>query len=83
MWSMVVQRLTQITLPAATPDQLLQRVEAAWSALPQEHIQSLFESYDSNDLQYFINPTDSGRNHTSHKSINFIICYLVNMLCTK
>ncbi|GFV53829.1 transposable element Tcb1 transposase [Trichonephila clavipes] len=44
MWSMVVQRLTQITPPAATPDLLWQRVEAAWSAVPQEHIQSLFES---------------------------------------
>ncbi|GFX22368.1 transposable element Tcb1 transposase [Trichonephila clavipes] len=41
---MVAQRLTQITPPAATPDQLWQRVEAAWSAVPQEHIQSLFES---------------------------------------
>ncbi|GFV13132.1 hypothetical protein TNCV_4070721 [Trichonephila clavipes] len=40
---MVVQRLTQITPPAATPDQLWQRVEASWSAVPQEHIQSLFE----------------------------------------
>ncbi|GFW17099.1 transposable element Tcb1 transposase [Trichonephila clavipes] len=29
MWSLVVQRLTQITPPAATPDQLWQRVEAA------------------------------------------------------
>ncbi|GFV83014.1 transposable element Tcb1 transposase [Trichonephila clavipes] len=29
MWSMVTQRLTQITSPAATPDQLWQRVEAA------------------------------------------------------
>ncbi|GFT66507.1 transposable element Tcb1 transposase [Trichonephila clavipes] len=44
MWSMVAQRLTQITPPAATPVQLWQRVEAAWSAVPQEHIQSLFES---------------------------------------
>ncbi|GFY19498.1 transposable element Tcb1 transposase [Trichonephila clavipes] len=43
-WSMVPQRLTQITPPAATPDQLWQHVEAAWSAVPQEHIQSLFES---------------------------------------
>ncbi|GFV54292.1 HTH_Tnp_Tc3_2 domain-containing protein [Trichonephila clavipes] len=41
---MVAQRLTQITPPAATPDQLWQRVEAAWSAEPQEHIQRLFES---------------------------------------
>ncbi|GFU32261.1 transposable element Tcb1 transposase [Trichonephila clavipes] len=44
MWYMVAQRLTQITPPAATPDQLWQRVEAAWSAVPEEHIQSLFES---------------------------------------
>ncbi|GFV98205.1 hypothetical protein TNCV_4449621 [Trichonephila clavipes] len=44
MWSMVAQRLTQITPPATTPDQLSQRVEAAWSAVPQEHIQSLYES---------------------------------------
>ncbi|GFS56788.1 hypothetical protein TNCV_2222111 [Trichonephila clavipes] len=29
MWYMVAQRLTQITPPAATPDQLWQRVEAA------------------------------------------------------
>ncbi|GFW57610.1 hypothetical protein TNCV_2925291 [Trichonephila clavipes] len=41
---MVVQRLTQITPPAATPNQLWQRVEAAWSAVPQEHIHSLLES---------------------------------------
>ncbi|GFX88829.1 transposable element Tcb1 transposase [Trichonephila clavipes] len=44
MWSMVAQRLIQITPPAATPDQIWQRVEASWSAVPQEHIQSLFES---------------------------------------
>ncbi|PRD32356.1 UNVERIFIED_CONTAM: Transposable element Tcb1 transposase [Trichonephila clavipes] len=44
MWPMVAQRLTQITPPAVTPDQLWQRVETAWSAVPQEHIQSLFES---------------------------------------
>ncbi|GFU82303.1 transposable element Tcb1 transposase [Trichonephila clavipes] len=30
--------------PAAIPDQLWQRVEGAWSAVPQEHVQSLFES---------------------------------------
>ncbi|GFW15296.1 hypothetical protein TNCV_3740001 [Trichonephila clavipes] len=33
-----------ITRLTATPDQLWQRVEAARSAVPQEHIQSLFES---------------------------------------
>ncbi|GFV18861.1 transposable element Tcb1 transposase [Trichonephila clavipes] len=43
MWSMVAQLLNQITLPAATPDQLWQPVEAAWSAVSQEHIQSIFE----------------------------------------
>ncbi|GFW97147.1 hypothetical protein TNCV_631521 [Trichonephila clavipes] len=41
---MVAQRLTQITPPAATPDQLWQRVGAAWSVVPQEDIQSHFES---------------------------------------
>ncbi|GFS97413.1 transposable element Tcb1 transposase [Trichonephila clavipes] len=42
MWSMVAQRLTQITLPAPTPDQLWQRVEAAWSAVPpRTHPKSL------------------------------------------
>ncbi|GFW77220.1 hypothetical protein TNCV_2726501 [Trichonephila clavipes] len=44
MWSMSAQRLTPITPPAATPDQLWQRVEAAWSTVPQEYIQGLFES---------------------------------------
>ncbi|GFV55508.1 transposable element Tc3 transposase [Trichonephila clavipes] len=38
MWSMIAQRLTQTTAPVATPDQLWQRVEASWSAVPQEHI---------------------------------------------
>ncbi|GFT04841.1 transposable element Tcb1 transposase [Trichonephila clavipes] len=33
MWSMVAQRLTQITPPAATQDQLWQRVEAAYGLL--------------------------------------------------
>ncbi|GFV73498.1 transposable element Tcb1 transposase [Trichonephila clavipes] len=44
MWSIVAQRLTQITPPAATSDQLWQCVEAARSAVPEAHIQSLFES---------------------------------------
>ncbi|GFT49577.1 transposable element Tcb1 transposase [Trichonephila clavipes] len=38
------QGLTQITPPAATPDKLCQRVKTAWSSVPQEHTQSLFES---------------------------------------
>ncbi|GFX21375.1 transposable element Tcb1 transposase [Trichonephila clavipes] len=33
-----------ITPPAFTPDQIWQRVEDAWSAVPQKHIQSLFVS---------------------------------------
>ncbi|GFW91533.1 transposable element Tcb1 transposase [Trichonephila clavipes] len=44
MWSMVSQRLTQITPLAATSDQLWQLVEAAWSAVPKTHMQSIFES---------------------------------------
>ncbi|GFV85855.1 transposable element Tcb1 transposase [Trichonephila clavipes] len=44
MCSIFAQRLTQITSPAATPDQLWQRLEASWSVVPQEHIPSLFES---------------------------------------
>ncbi|GFW87517.1 transposable element Tcb1 transposase [Trichonephila clavipes] len=36
--------ISEITPPAATPDKLWQRVEAAWSGVPQEHILSLFES---------------------------------------
>ncbi|GFU45951.1 transposable element Tcb1 transposase [Trichonephila clavipes] len=70
---MVAQPLIQITLPAATPDQLCQRVEAAWSAVAQDHIQSLFESMPrrvaaviSNNGGYSID-TDSGKNHTSQK----------------
>ncbi|GFU86303.1 transposable element Tcb1 transposase [Trichonephila clavipes] len=35
MWFIVAQRLIQIAPPAATADQLSQRVEAAWSAVPQ------------------------------------------------
>ncbi|GFV36278.1 HTH_Tnp_Tc3_2 domain-containing protein [Trichonephila clavipes] len=44
MRSMVAQRFTQFTLPTGTPDQLGQCVVAAWSAVHQDHIQSLFES---------------------------------------
>ncbi|GFW05760.1 transposable element Tcb1 transposase [Trichonephila clavipes] len=42
MWSMVAQRLTMITPPAATPDQLWQRVEATCStSTPRTHPKSL------------------------------------------
>ncbi|GFT58191.1 transposable element Tcb1 transposase [Trichonephila clavipes] len=47
LWCMVAQLLTQITSSAATPDELLPSGEAAWSAVPQDHIQSLFESMPS------------------------------------
>ncbi|GFY26516.1 transposable element Tcb1 transposase [Trichonephila clavipes] len=81
MGSMVAQRLTQITPPAATPDQLWQRVEAAWFAVPLEHIQSLFELMSRRVEAVISNnggysgylATDSGRNNTSQKSINLII----------
>ncbi|GFX35165.1 transposable element Tcb1 transposase [Trichonephila clavipes] len=79
MWSMVAQRLTQITPQAATPDQLWQRVEALLDLL-----------YPKNTSKVSLNEcrgvwqrgsptiaatlaTDSGRNHTSQKSINLII----------
>ena len=41
---MLAQRLAWDTPPAATPDQLWQYVEAAWTAIPQGYIQSLFDS---------------------------------------
>ncbi|GFW91274.1 transposable element Tcb1 transposase [Trichonephila clavipes] len=42
MWSMVARRSTQITPLAVTPDQLWQRVEASWSAVPpRTHPKSL------------------------------------------
>ncbi|GFW19319.1 transposable element Tcb1 transposase [Trichonephila clavipes] len=44
MWPMVAEQLTQITPPCCHTRSNLQRVEAAWSAVPQDHIQSLFES---------------------------------------
>ncbi|GFY05640.1 transposable element Tcb1 transposase [Trichonephila clavipes] len=70
----VTQRLTQITPPSATPDQLWQRVEAAWSAVPQEHIQSLFESMPRRVAAEISNIGGySGRNHTLQKSKNLII----------
>ncbi|GFW91486.1 transposable element Tcb1 transposase [Trichonephila clavipes] len=73
MWSMVSQRLTQIMLPAATPDQLWERLEAAWSAVPQEHIQSLFESMPRRVTEVISNNGGySGRNHISQNSINLI-----------
>ncbi|GFU51929.1 hypothetical protein TNCV_3734341 [Trichonephila clavipes] len=52
---MVAQRLTHITTPAATLDQLWQCVEAAWSAVPQEHIQSLFESMPIDEAHFWLN----------------------------
>ncbi|GFU05205.1 transposable element Tcb1 transposase [Trichonephila clavipes] len=73
-WCMVAQRLSQNTPPAATTDQLWQRVEVAWSAVPQEHIQSLFESMLRRVAAVISNNGGySGRNHTSQKSINLII----------
>ncbi|GFW52582.1 transposable element Tcb1 transposase [Trichonephila clavipes] len=40
----VVEPVVLPYLQAATPDQLWQRVVAVWSAVPKEHIQSLFAS---------------------------------------
>ncbi|GFV90070.1 transposable element Tcb1 transposase [Trichonephila clavipes] len=44
VWSMLAQRLAGFPPPAATPDQLWQYVEAAWTAVPQKYIQSLLDS---------------------------------------
>ncbi|GFX10627.1 hypothetical protein TNCV_4620681 [Trichonephila clavipes] len=46
---MLAQRLARdtppvATPPVATPNQLWQYVEAAWTAVPQEYIQNLFDS---------------------------------------
>ncbi|GFU38457.1 transmembrane and TPR repeat-containing protein 3 [Trichonephila clavipes] len=79
MWFMVAQQLTQITPPAARflpPDQLWVLVEAAWSAVRQEHIQSLFESMPRRVAAVIsYNAGYSGRNHTSQK-LNHIFCGL-------
>ncbi|GFT70910.1 hypothetical protein TNCV_2792361 [Trichonephila clavipes] len=62
--------MAQITPPAATANELWQRVEAALSAVPQEPIQSVFESM-SRRVAAVISTmeatlaTDSGRNHIS------------------
>ncbi|GFX46368.1 transposable element Tcb1 transposase [Trichonephila clavipes] len=44
VWSMLAQRLVRYTPHTAAPDQLWQYVEAAWAAVPQGLIQSLFDS---------------------------------------
>ncbi|GFV07962.1 transposable element Tcb1 transposase [Trichonephila clavipes] len=44
VWSMLAQRLTQDTPPAATPDQHWQHVEAVRTVVSQGCIQSLFDS---------------------------------------
>ncbi|GFT97547.1 hypothetical protein TNCV_387101 [Trichonephila clavipes] len=58
---MVSQRLTQITPPAAETDQLWQRVEAACLAVPQEHIQSLFESMCNAQQLFRMRPKVTGK----------------------
>ncbi|GFU66530.1 transposable element Tcb1 transposase [Trichonephila clavipes] len=44
MCSMHGQQLARDAPPIATPDQLWQYVEAAWTTLPQGYFQSIFES---------------------------------------
>ncbi|GFV36335.1 hypothetical protein TNCV_2233821 [Trichonephila clavipes] len=43
-WSTLDAEPLTFPPPMATPDQIWQCIEAAWSVVPQEHIQSLFES---------------------------------------
>ncbi|GFY33021.1 transposable element Tcb1 transposase [Trichonephila clavipes] len=78
MWSMIAQRLTQITPPAATPDQPWQRVEAACGLLYPKNTSKVFLN-QCRAVWQWSSPTmvatlaiDSGRNHTSQKSINLI-----------
>ncbi|GFV98744.1 hypothetical protein TNCV_1454301 [Trichonephila clavipes] len=47
---MLAQRLARDTPPTAKPDQLWQYVEAAWTAVPQRYIQSLFDSKPRSSL---------------------------------
>ncbi|GFV20007.1 uncharacterized protein TNCV_1154081 [Trichonephila clavipes] len=76
---MVAQRLTQITPPTATPDQLWQRVEAAWSSVPQEHIQSLFESMPMRVAAVISN--NGGYSSTTHlEETHFTEVYKFNYL---
>ncbi|GFS81840.1 transposable element Tcb1 transposase [Trichonephila clavipes] len=44
VWSLLAQRLARDTPPVATPDQLHQNVEAAWTDVSQRYIQSLSDS---------------------------------------
>ncbi|GFT88057.1 transposable element Tcb1 transposase [Trichonephila clavipes] len=78
MWSMVDQRLTQITAPAATPDQLWQRGSCFVCCIPKKT--SKVSLNQCRGVWQWSSPTmaatlatDSGRNHTSQKSINLII----------
>ncbi|GFX13407.1 SEC14-like protein 4 [Trichonephila clavipes] len=64
---MDAQRLTHITPPAATPDQLWQRVEAAWSSVPQERTQSLFESM-SRCVAAIVHPKEVPKHYYLQKS---------------
>ncbi|GFW29438.1 transposable element Tcb1 transposase [Trichonephila clavipes] len=93
MWSMVAQRLTQITPPAATRDHLWQRVEAAWSAVSQVHIQSFFESMPrrvaaviSNNggysgYRFWQEPHFTEVYKFNHFFVTWSTCYLQNKSC--
>ncbi|GFS52945.1 transposable element Tcb1 transposase [Trichonephila clavipes] len=77
MWSMVAQRLTQITPPAEKTRSTLATCESCfWSAVPQEHIQSLHirgvwqRGFPTMAATL---DTNSVRNPTSQKSLNLII----------
>ncbi|GFS82311.1 SCAN domain-containing protein 3 [Trichonephila clavipes] len=71
---MVAERLIQITPPAATPDQLWQRVEAAWSAVPEEHIQSLFESMPRLHCSKTFNNTVQRRIDEMSQDVESFLC---------
>ncbi|GFS72687.1 hypothetical protein TNCV_1420831 [Trichonephila clavipes] len=44
VWDLVGRRLARDLRPAASKDQLLLRIQAAWNSLPQAAIQNLIDS---------------------------------------
>ncbi|GFW21756.1 transposable element Tcb1 transposase [Trichonephila clavipes] len=44
MWDLVGRRLARDPRPAASKDELLQRIQAIWNSIPQADIKNLFDS---------------------------------------
>ncbi|GFV08118.1 transposable element Tc3 transposase [Trichonephila clavipes] len=74
MWSMVDQRLTHITPPAATPDQIWQCVEANWSDVPKN---------TSKDVQELWFQQDGATCHTARATIDLLKDTLTDRLISR